>query len=308
MALTPTLLECARQYADSRVDAHGVAMTPVPGLVILRETAPSLLQYAITKPLVALVLQGGKRVSMGSRSFDFGAGESLLISHDVPTVSQITQASGAAPYYALVMELDTAVIADLVAEMGALPYPAQASVQVEPTEAEVADTALRLLRLLERPRHLAVLGRALVRELHFWLLSSRYGGAIRALGVTDSHAQRISRAVAILRTQYAQPVRIEVLAKAAGMSISAFHTHFRSLTSLTPLQFQKQLRLIEARRRLLHEGLSISQAADAVGYESVPQFTREYARLFGQPPARSIRLARALAGSAAASDVVSTSA
>lgn len=298
--MTPTnaLLEHARRYADLRVDAHGVATTPVPGVVVLRETAPSLLQYAISKPLVALVLQGNKRVSMGERSYDFGAGESLLISNDVPTVSQITRASQAMPYYSLVVELDTALIAGLAGEIGAVPLAVQEPVRVEPTEAEVADTALRLLRLLDRPRHLAVLGPALLRELHFWLLTGRHGGAIRALGVAGSHAQRIGRAVAILREKYAQPVRIETLADAAGMSVSAFHVHFRRITSLTPLQFQKQLRLIEARRRMLYEGVSISRAADAVGYESVPQFTREYARLFGLPPGRSIRQVRTQTDSA----------
>lgn len=298
--MTPTnaLLEHARRYADLRVDAHGVATTPVPGVVVLRETAPSLLQYAISKPLVALVLQGNKRVSMGERSYDFGAGESLLISTDVPTVSQITRASQAMPYYSLVVELDTALIAGLAGEIGAVPLAVQEPVRVEPTEAEVADTALRLLRLLDRPRHLAVLGPALLRELHFWLLTGRHGGAIRALGVAGSHAQRIGRAVAILREKYAQPVRIETLADAAGMSVSAFHVHFRRITSLTPLQFQKQLRLIEARRRMLYEGVSISRAADAVGYESVPQFTREYARLFGLPPGRSIRQVRTQTDSA----------
>lgn len=297
---TTALLEHARRHADSHVDAHGIATTPVPGVMVLREIAPSPLQYAISRPLVALVLQGSKRVSVGKRSVDFGAGQSLIVSADVPTVSQVTRASLAAPYYSLVMELDPAVIADLVGEIGMLPHAAQAPVQVEPTEAEVADTALRLLRLLEQPRHLAVLGRSLVRELHFWLLSGHHGGAIRALGATDSHARRIARAVAILRDKYAEPVRIGTLADAADMSVSAFHVHFRNITSLTPLQFQKQLRLIEARRRMLSEGVAAGQAATAVGYESVSQFTREYARLFGQPPVRSIRQAhaQALEGSA----------
>lgn len=294
MTAPDILLDHARRYADLRVDAHGVACTAVPGLVILRETAPTLLQYAISKPMVALVLQGQKRVSVGERSFEFGAGESMVISADVPTISQITRASLSAPYYSLVLELAPAVIADLIREIGALPPAVREPVQVVPTERELADTALRLLRLLEHPRNLAVLGPALVREMHFWLLTGRHGNAVRTLGATESHAQRISRAVIILREQYAQPVRVEALASAAGMSLSAFHAHFRKTTSLTPLQFQKQLRLIEARRRMLADGASVSQAAYAVGYESVPQFTREYARLFGHPPARSIREAREL--------------
>ncbi len=148
--MTDSLLQVARRYADTHVDADGVARTPYPGLAILRETTATPITYAICKPLVALVLQGAKRVSMGSSTFDFGAGESLLITTDVPTVSQITRASAAAPYYAFVVELDPAVIASLVAEMGASPFTTGSPVRVDPTEAEVADAALRLMKLLER--------------------------------------------------------------------------------------------------------------------------------------------------------------
>ena len=290
--MTDPLLDHARRYADAHVDGNGVAATPIEGLVILRETAPTILQYAVSKPLVAMVLQGGKRVTMGSRTFAFGTGETLLITTDVPTVSQITNASRLLPYYSLVFELDPVIIADLVGQIGPAPFDAGQPVRVDPTEAEIADAALRLLRLFDRPATLTVLGQQLSRELHYWLLSGRHGGAIRALGVTDSHAQRIGRAVAFLRIHYAERVRIEALAEAASMSLTAFHVHFRATTSLTPLQFQKQLRLIEARRRMGAQGKSISDAAYGVGYESVPQFTREYGRMFGQPPARDIRQVR----------------
>lgn len=293
------LLDHARRYADAHVDRTGVAATPVAGLAILRETAPTTLQYAVSKPLVALVLQGSKRVTMGSRTFDFGIGESLLVTTHVPTVSQITTASRVLPYYSLVFELEPSIIADLVGQIGPVPFEADQPIRVDPTEAEVADAALRLLRLLDRPETLAVLGPQLSRELHYWLLSGRHGGAIRALGVTDSHAQRVARAVAILRRHYAEPIKVEALAEAAGMSLSAFHVHFRSITSLSPLQFQKQLRLIEARRRMLAQGEAISDAAYGVGYESVPQFTREYGRMFGAPPARDIRQARMLTAAGA---------
>ena len=297
--MTDRLLDHARRYADAHADGTGVAATPVEGLVILRETSPTLLQYAVSKPLIALVLQGGKRVTMGSSAFDFGAGDSLLITTHVPTISQITAASRALPYYSLVLELDAALIGELVAQIGPMPFKADQPVRVDPTDAEIADAALRLLRLFDRPDTLAVLGQQLCRELHYWLLGGRHGGAIRALGVTDSHVQRVARAVALLRARYIEPMRVEALAEAAGMSLSAFHVHFRAITSLTPLQFQKQLRLIEARRRMLAKGEAISDAAYSVGYESVPQFTREYGRMFGQPPARDIRQARAQIGIAA---------
>ena len=126
-------------------------MTPVDGLVILRETTPTALQFAVSKPLVALVLQGGKRVTMGSHTLDFGAGESLLIATDVPTVSQITKASRVLPYYSVVLELDLTIIGDLVDQIGAAPFEADQPVRVNPTEAEIADAALRLLQLLDRP-------------------------------------------------------------------------------------------------------------------------------------------------------------
>jgi len=297
VGVTDALLQVARRYADAHVNGEGFAATSIDSVALLREASPSPLQHAITKPLVALVLQGRKRVTMGARTFEFGAGESLLITMDVPTVSQITTASAAAPYYSFVMQLDLGVITDLLSEMRALPAVPDQPVRVDPTETEVAEAALRLIRLLDRPGPIALLGRQLVRELHYWLLVGRHGNAIRALGVTDSHAHRIARAVEILRKKFTEPLRVETLANAAGMSLSAFHTHFRSITTLTPLQFQKQLRLLEARRRLLAEGAAISSTAYGVGYESVTQFTREYARMFGQPPGRSIREARALAHS-----------
>ncbi|EOE3281846.1 AraC family transcriptional regulator N-terminal domain-containing protein [Klebsiella pneumoniae] len=271
---------------------EGVATIPIPGVFILSETAPSMLQFAITKPLLALVLQDRKRVTLGSHTFDFGIGESLLVTMDVPTVSQVITASAATPYYSFVVELDAAVITELVGDIDKLEASPDLPVRVDHIEEDVAETALHLLKLLDRPHALKMLGRQLVRELHYWLLSGRYGKSMRALGNTDSHARRIARAVDIIRAKYEQPLRIKTLADAAGMSISVFHKHFRNVTTLTPLQFQKQLRLVEARKLMLVQGAAISTAAHRVGYESVTQFTREYSRMFGQPPARSIRDAR----------------
>jgi len=289
------LLTAVSRYADANADANGVAATPIAGLSTIRATAPSDLVYAISRPLVALVVQGGKHVTMGTSGFAFSAGESLLIAADVPTVSQITRASIAAPYYSLVLELDTAIVAELVAEMKPGLVHDHAPVRVDPTDAEVADAALRLIRLLDRPASIPVLGAQLLREMHYWLLVGRHGAAIRHLGWPDGHVQRVARAVAILRTDYARPLPVERLAAAAGMSPSAFHQHFRAVTSLSPLQFQKHLRLVEARRLMLSEGKNASNAAFDVGYESVSHFNREYSRMFGQPPVRDIKLARSRA-------------
>ena len=287
-----TLLDVVRRHAEAHADPAGFAQTPIPGLATIRATSPSGLIHAVSRPLVCLVLQGSKQVAMGPQTFAFAAGESLLITADVPTVSQITRASVAAPYLSLVLELDPAVIADLAVQMKAGRVAAGAPVRVEPTDAEVADAALRLMRLLDRPAAEPVLHALLMREAHYWLLAGRHGAAIRRLGWPEGHARHVARAVAVLRAEFAQPLPVERLAAVAGMSPSSFHRPFLAVTSLSPLQFQKQLRLIEARRLMTAEGASASRAAFAVGYESVPQFTREYGRMFGLPPVRDAEAAR----------------
>lgn len=287
-----SLLDAVRRFAEEHADRDGVARTPIPGLVAIRSPGRTELAYQIQRPLACLVLQGGKQVAMGAQSLTFAAGDSLLIMADVPTLSQVTHASAAAPYYSLVLDLDPALIATLATEMAALDDGDDRPVRIEPTDSHVADAALRLMRLLERPASIPVLRDALLRECHYWLLAGRHGAAIRRLGLPDSHVRRIARAVALLRTGFATRLPVEQLAAAAGMSPSSFHQHFRAVTSLTPLQFQKQLRLIEARRLMLADGAGASQAAHAVGYESVQQFTREYGRMFGMPPVREVSAAQ----------------
>lgn len=294
-----TLFHAVGRYAEAHPHPSGLTITPIPGLAVARATEPSGLMHAVSQPMVCLVVQGSKLVSTGTQSFAFSVGDSLLITADVPTVNQITRASAAAPYLSLVLALDLAVVADLAAQMGPVPEGPYAPVRVDATEAEVADTALRLMRLLDRPAAVPVLQTALLRELHYWLLAGRHGAAIRRLGWPGGHAPRVAKAVAVLRAEFAQALPVERLAAVAGMSPSSFHQHFRSQTSLSPLQFQKQLRLIEARRLMLSDGVSASSAAFAVGYESVPQFTREYGRLFGLSPVRHTEAARSQARAAA---------
>ena len=287
-----TLLDAVRRHADAHAGEDGLAPLPIPGLMAVRALAPSDLIHAVQRPLACLVLQGAKRVTGGARVFEFAAGDSLLVTADVPTVSQITRASAAAPYYSLVLELDPAVIADLVAQMPTTAVVDDAPVRVDPTESETTDAALRLVTLLDRPESLPVLQAQRVRELHYWLLAGRHGDAIRKLGWPDGPVQRVARAVRVLRRDYAKAIAVDRLAHEAGMSASSFHQHFRRITTLSPLQFQKRLRLIEARRLMQSQGASASRAAYAVGYESVPQFTREYGRMFGRPPVADARISR----------------
>jgi AraC-type transcriptional regulator N-terminus len=200
-----TLLDTVRRHAEVHADTNGVAPTPIPGLAAVRATAPSGLVYAISQPLVCLVLQGSKHVSMGTQSFAFSAGDSLMITADVPTVSKITRASIAAPYVSLVLELNPAVIADLAVEMKAMLVADHAPARVDSTDTEVVDAALRLMSLLDRPHSVPVLQAQLVRVMHYWLLAGRHGTAIRRLGFPDSHLQRIARAVTLLRAEFASP-------------------------------------------------------------------------------------------------------
>jgi AraC-like DNA-binding protein len=292
--MTETLLSAVGRFADANADAAGIARTPVPGLMTVRQTAPTAIDHAVWQPLIALVVQGEKRVTVGTEVFELAAGDSLLISADVPTTNQVLKASAAKPYYSFILDLDITLVADLAKEMSEEPIAPTGPARVDATDAEVADTALRLMRLIDRPTSVPVLAPGLLRELHYWLLAGRHGAAIRQLGWPNSQARRIAKAVAVLRADYAQTLPVERLAAVAGMSPSSFHQHFRAVTSLSPLQFQKQLRLIEARRQMLIEGASASNAAYAVGYESVSQFTREYGRMFGMPPVRETAAAKTL--------------
>lgn len=293
------LLNAVRRHAQANADERGIARSPIPGLNVVRATRPSGLDYAIARPLVCLVLQGSKLVTSGSETLEFGAGDSLLITADVPTISQITRASIAEPYLSLILDIDVPLVSELAMNMKAVPPAPGVHVRVEQTDDEVADAALRAMRLIERPNALPILKDQLLREMHYWLLAGRHGPVMRKLGFPEDHLQRVARAIAVLRSEYASPLRVERLAAAADMSPSSFYQHFRAVTSLSPLQFQKQLRLIEARRLMMADGKSARSAAYAVGYESVPQFTREYHRMFGRPPVKDIESLK-LAATAAA--------
>ena len=282
--MSDALLKAVSRYLEAYANPAGLAQTPIRGLTTIRSMVPTGIVHAISRPMVCLVLQGAKQVSFGPSTVTFNAGESMLITADVPTASQITRASPAQPYTSLVLELDLPLIAELTMEMKAAPSADAAPIRVDATEAEVEDAALRMMRLLDRPASVPILHAQLVREMHYWLLAGRHGDAIRRLGWPQGNGQRIARAIAVLRAEFASALPIDRLAAEAGMSPSSFHHHFRAATSLSPLQFQKQLRLIEARRLILAEARTASSAAYAVGYESVSQFTREYSRMFGLPP------------------------
>ena len=281
--MTNSLLQAVHSYTRKHADANGIAMTSVPGLHLVQSTSPTALEHAIVKPLVCLVLQGAKRVSIGNRDQTFTAGDSMIVTTSAPTVSRISEATIAKPYLAVALVLESTVIADLN-KVIATTETLSKNNSPESSDADLNEAVFRLVRLLDRPGSLTVLQHSLVREIHYWLLIGKHGRAIGELGLPDSQVRRIGRAIALLHQAYADHLSIDQLAAEAGMGRSAFHRHFRAVTAVTPLQFQKQLRLIEARRQMLEKGKTASRAAFEVGYQSVSQFSREYARMFGRPP------------------------
>ncbi|MFO7304321.1 MAG: AraC family transcriptional regulator [Gammaproteobacteria bacterium] len=285
------LRAAVRAYADRHANVDGVATTPVTGLRMMRVYEPSKTTRSIYKPLVCLVLQGAKHLVIGREERIVEAGETLVAGVDMPVIGRVVRASKDQPYLAVAMELDVAVMQELALEV---PSDTASSSISGPTlfstsfDADVLSCALRMMRLIDHPEAVPVLRPAILRELHYWLLRSPYGPALRSMIRPDSVTQRIAATIELIRRNYARPISIEELASRASMSTSAFHRRFKALTSISPLQFQKQLRLLEARRMMMNEGLSATRAASLVGYESVSQFTREYRRMFGVSPKRDV--------------------
>jgi len=287
---TGTLTDLARSALEWAPD-EGVHATPLPGLLVIRSDGRTLPTHAIYRPSLCLVLQGAKEVVMNGHVFRFQRGRFLIVSIDLPITSHVVEASPGKPFLCLALDLDPDLVFGLLQGMGPAPEPVASGPGIHLSEGtqELLDAFLRLLRCLGEPADAEVLGPMLRREITYRLLRTEYGPVVRQLGVAGSRVQRIAKAVARLRERFDDPLRIEDLAQLVNMSPSSFHKHFKEITSLSPLQFQKELRLQEARRLLRVEGLDAATAAFRVGYESPSHFSREYARHFGLPPIRDIR-------------------
>ncbi|MEP9400845.1 AraC family transcriptional regulator [Sphingomonas sp. VNH70] len=268
--------------------------TPIDGLRITRADAPSGLIPALYRPSFCLVVQGGKLSMLGDAAYRYAAGECLLASVDLPVTSRITHASPAAPYLALSLAIDPATIAELLVERGsvAAPPPAFAALTTGAHDPALRDPLRRLLELLDSPRDQPVLVPMLRREIVWRLLGGPLGPSLRQIGLADTHAARIARATAHIRDHFARTLRVADLAALAGMSVPGFHRHFKAVTTMTPVQFQKQVRLQEARRRLI-AAEEVARVGFAICYESLSQFSRDYRRLFGAPPGRDAAALRA---------------
>jgi AraC-like DNA-binding protein len=275
---------------------YGSGTTPkqqgMPGLSVLRRDALSDIEASMYEPVLCLILQGHKVTSIGDQSAELGPGDALLVSHDLPVVSRITKASARVPYLAVILSIDVQVVASLYEDVAHAPI-VEASVRslsVGSADASWLAPLIRYVELAGSPTDAKVLGPSTLREIHYRLLLSPVGGMLRNLLVADSHASRIARAIRRLRSEYRAPLRVPDLAKAAGMSASSFHEHFRAVTGTTPLQYQKDLRLIEAHALLTALRQTVSEAAYAVGYESPNHFSRDYSRKFGVPPSSRVSM------------------
>lgn len=268
----------------------GTVETAIPGLLLFRGSRTDVPTCAIMASVFALMVQGAKQITVGDETYDYDARHCLISSVDLPMFSRITRASVSEPYLGLGLLLDPLKISELAAAIpqNRLPGSVDRGIAVGMLSTEIQGAALRLTRLLDTPADIPVLAPIFERELLYRLLTSALGSRLRQAAASGSHSHQIVRAIDWLKSNLDQPISIDRLASLSNMSKSSLHHHFKALTAMTPLQYQKQMRLHEARRLMLATDTDAASAAHHVGYESPSQFNREYRRMFGTPPGRDI--------------------
>jgi AraC-like DNA-binding protein len=275
-------------------NSHGP--TAIEGLTITATDAPTALRAGIAEPSMGLAIQGGKRTVCGDRVLDYGAGEFLITQLDLPVTGQVTAASPERPFLGIGIRIEPPAIAALLLEAAVTPggTPARApGIAVASAGEPLLRALAHLAGLLDTPRDVAILAPLYRREVLWRLLTGPEGAAVRQIGLADGNLAHITRTVQWIRDHHGDPIRIEQLASLAGMSESTFHRHFRAVTRMTPIQYQKAVRLQEARLALVSGGRDVAEVAHAVGYDSASQFSREYRRLFGAPPGQDAQRVRA---------------
>lgn len=273
---------------------EGIHPSAIPALTVIRSNSPSMPTPSVYEPSLCIVVQGRKRAVLGDDVFYYDALNYLTVSVTLPAIGHVLEATPEKPYLCLRLELDARMIGELLLQVGrsAVPPSTDRGLYVARTSPQLLDAVLRLTRLLEQPRDAAILAPLVLREIHYRVLTGELGHRLRELCIVDSQVNRVARAIDLLRKRFTESLRIEDLAAAAHMSESSLHHRFKAVTAMSPMQFQKHLRLHEARRLMLTEGLEAAAAAHRVGYESPSQFSREYRRLFGAPPRREIETVR----------------
>ncbi len=273
----------------------GIHGTAIERVALIRASHPGQPLMTLHQPGLCIVAQGGKQVMLGDEVYPYEASHHLVVSVDLPITGQVTRATPQRPYLCFRLDLDPAEIADVLLHTK-LPEPPQRAptrgLFVDETTPDLLDAVLRLMRLLDAPEDIPALAPLATREIVYRLLKGRYGWRLNEIARVNSQAQRIARVIDWLKAHFAEPMRIEDVAREVHMSASSLHHHFKAVTAMSPLQYQKQLRLQEARRLLLTEDVDVATAGFRVGYESPSQFGREYSRLFGAPPGRDLRRLR----------------
>ena len=266
--------------------------TGIPRVAMVQGAIPEHELAAVYEPMVNLILQGSKSMTVGERVLHYCPANYFVMSVDLPAIGTIWPAATGEPYLAVALTLDPAIIAGLLADLSDnLPETAHgagpvAGFSVAAVTEELIDAWVRMLRLMDSPLDIAALAPAYEREILYRVLQGPHGAMLRAIATPDTALARVSRAITLIRREFAQPLPVETLAEQAAMSVSAFHRQFKAVTAMSPLQYQKRIRLLRARTLLTAGGKNVTSAAFEVGYESATQFSREYAREFGLPPAR----------------------
>lgn len=287
--------ETIRAALASRIDRwvmqNGKPETAIPSLLLRRWTTPSLPTSYMHEPSLCLIAQGSKRVLLGEETYQYDANHYLITTVDVPVVAQILEASPKKPYLGITLKLDINMISQLVLD-GDLPQPnvqTGRGMAVSAVTPSLLHAFLRLVELLDTPADIPILAPLIQREIVYRILVGEQGARLRQIGAAGSKGYQLAKVIDWLKKNFNQPLSIEELASKANMSASSFHSHFRTLTSMSPLQYQKWLRLHEARRLMLTQKLDAATASFNVGYESPSQFSREYGRLFGVSPHKDIK-------------------
>jgi AraC-like DNA-binding protein len=283
--------ELARKIA-SFIGKEENRITQIPGVSFHRRSSPTRPCQTTYHPGIIVVAQGSKQVNLGSTSFIYDESHFLVTAVDLPIVSWVAKATEECPCLVLSLKLDMSMVRELISReeihVGEAT-PDSPAMSIGTTTPEFLSACCRLLDLLKSPQDIPFLGSLIQREIIYRVLRGRVGARLRAVATLGDQSHRTAKAVAWIAANYAKPLRVEELAQLASMGISTLHHHFRVLTSMSPLQYQKQLRLQSARNLMLNTGLDAASAAFEVGYESATQFNREYSRFFGQPPMRDIR-------------------
>jgi AraC-like DNA-binding protein len=283
--------ELARKIA-SLVGKEENRITEIPGVSLHRRTSPTPPCRTTYHPGIIVVAQGSKQVNLGPTSFIYDESHFLLTAVDLPIVSWVAEATEEVPCLVLSLKLDMSMVRELLGReeihVAAAPSDSPA-MSIGKTTPEFLNACCRLLALVDSPQDIPVMSGLIQREIIYRVLRGRVGARLRAVATLGDQSHRTAKAIAWITANYAKPLRVEELAELASMGVSTLHHHFRMLTAMSPLQYQKQLRLQSARNLMLNNGLDAASAAYEVGYESATQFNREYSRFFGQPPMRDVR-------------------